>query len=213
MANFTLPLKRMLRKAARATVPKVKRVKAAIARLRYRTWFNLQQALPTVPTPDLVSSDARRVELMLQPLLPPEVHEVGLAPHKRAQLFDEWTRADAEIKRRLSLHVAAPERLALADSYAFWTHFEGDWPMVASLALHALTAPLLTACVERVMSFVRAMAHDDRFSMKEKSFELELFLRANRALVYYLENLALERLVRRKKARTAAAAAGGGAPS
>lgn len=57
--------------------------------------------------------------------------------------------------------------------------------MVAGLALHVLTAPLSTACVERVMSFVRAMAHDDRFSMQEKSFELELFLRANRALIHY----------------------------
>jgi len=82
--------------------------------------------------------------------------------------------------------------------------------MVAGLALHVLTAPLSTACVERVMSFVRVMAHDDLF-FQEKSFELDLFLRANRALIHYLETLALQRIKRVKRASAAAAAARGGA--
>jgi len=51
------------------------------------------------------------------------------------------------------------------------------------------------------------MAHDDRFSMKEASFELELFLRANRTLIAWLENLALARIDKHRRDRKAAAAA------
>ena len=45
--------------------------------------------------------------------------------------------------------------------------------------------------------------------LTEKSFELELFLRANRALIHYLETLALQRIQRVKRASAAAAAARG----
>jgi hypothetical protein len=68
------------------------------------------------------------------------------------------------------------------DPLAWWTVFHADYPTVAILARKYLAIPASSASSERVFSKVKLLYERQRFAMKARRLEVEVFLNCNKSL-------------------------------